>query len=413
MRSFTNLDGELIELSDEHLDVAIKLKEELQKASPSRRTSWAQHKRMMVAEGFEDGENSEAYRCCIKAEQKSRGTLPEVEKHAEFVSDNKLQSLKDEIGNIRENKMEAQQEFLKLNRLKRELSKDIVLLEGIERALTDKDLSSVAIKIPFFDSSKQEKRMVVCLSDIHYGSFVDIDGHYYDTTRARILMETYLSKVLALAEANNVSKVHIVGIGDYFEHDSMRIQNTYNAERTFTEQIVDFSEIIIEFLKTLSMHVDIEYSAIGGNHDRVAGNKNDSIFGEHMVTVSNRIVETFIKYSGNERIKYVNAKPYSYTLELFGRNFLFVHGDTTPIKKQSVLAEQSTLHGKNFDAIIAGHYHRHSVLEVGDDKYVAVFGGMKGSDEYSLYAIGASSSRSQGVIIVSANGDYEIKQVKL
>ena len=92
---------------------------------------------------------------------------------------------------------------------------------------------------------------------------------------------------------------------------------------------------------------------------------------------------------------------------------MFVHGDTTPIKKQSVLAEQSTLHGKNFDAIIAGHYHRHSVLEVGDDKYVAVFGSIKGSDEYSLYTIGTSSSRSQGVIIVENTGNFEIKQVKL
>ena len=90
MRSFTNLDGELIELSDEHLDVAIKLKEELQKASPSRRTSWAQHKKMMEAEGFYESENSELYRCAIKAEQKSRGTFPEAAKLAEFVSDNKL-----------------------------------------------------------------------------------------------------------------------------------------------------------------------------------------------------------------------------------------------------------------------------------------------------------------------------------
>lgn len=413
MRSFTNLDGELIELSDEHLDVAIKLKEELQKASPSRRTSWAQHKKMMEAEGFYESENSELYRCAIKAEQKSRGTLPEVAKHAEFVSDNKLQSLKDEIGNIRENKMEAQQEFLKLNRMKRELSKDIVLLEGIERALVDKDFTKQEARTILFNSDKRERQMIVCLNDVHYGSHIDIDGYYYDTNTAKILMNVYLSKVLALVESNNVSKVYVVGIGDFFEHDSMRIQNTYNAERTFTEQIVDFSEMIISFLKSISQYVDVEYSAFGGNHDRVSGNKNDSIFGEHMVTVSNRIVETFIKYSDYKNINYVEAKPYSHTLEVFGKNFLFVHGDTTPVKKQSVLAEQSTLHGKSFDAIIAGHYHRHSVLEVGHDKYVAIFGSIKGSDEYSLYTIGTSSSRSQGVIIVENTGNFEIKQVKL
>ena len=413
MRSFTNLQDELIELSDEHLNVAIELKQELKKASPSGRISWAQHKRMMEAEGFYESESSENYRCSIKAEQKSRGILPSIQKHVELISDNKLKSLKDEIGNIRENKIEAQQEFLKLNRLKRELSKDIVLLEGIERALAGKDFSKPEARTLLFNGDKRERQMVVCLNDVHYGSHIDIDGYYYDTNTVKILMNVYLSKVLALVEAHNVSKVYVVGCGDYFEHDSMRIQNTYNAERTFTEQIVDFSEMIISFLKSLSQYVDVEYSAFGGNHDRISANKNDSIFGEHMVTVSNRIVETFIKYSDYKNIKYVDAKPYSHTLDVFGKNFLFVHGDTTPIKKQSVLAEQSTLHGKSFDAIIAGHYHRHSVLEVGHDKYIAIFGSIKGSDEYSLYTIGTSSSRSQGVIIVENTGNYEIKQVKL
>lgn len=413
MPSYINKNNEKIDVSEEHVDASIKIKVELQKLSPSRRCSWGVHKRMMETDGFYDSENSEKYRTFVKSQQKSRGVLPSAKKHAEFVSDNKLQSLKDEIGNIRENKMEAQQEFLKLNRLKRELSKDIVLLEGIERALVDKDFTKQEARTILFNSDKRERQMVVCLNDVHYGSNIDIDGYYYDTNTAKILMNVYLSKVLALVESNNVSKVYVVGIGDFFEHDSMRIQNTYNAERTFTEQIVDFSEMIISFLKSISKYVDVEYSAFGGNHDRVSGNKNDSIFGEHMVTVSNRIVETFIKYSDYKNINYVEAKPYSHTLEVFGKNFLFVHGDTTPVKKQSVLAEQSTLHGKSFDAIIAGHYHRHSVLEVGHDKYVAIFGSIKGSDEYSLYTIGTSSSRSQGVIIVENTGNYEIKQVKL
>ena len=412
MRTYTNKSGETIEVSDAHLDIAIKIKEELQKASPSRRTSWTQHKRMMELEGFEDSENSESYRCMIKAEQSSRGSLPTAVKSAELLADNKIQSIKDEIGNIRLNKFEAQQEFNKLNRMKRELSKDVLLVEGVERALRDK-----VFVFPTYEQAREsessDKVLIVCLSDVHYGSYVDVDGFHYDTETTRTLMDIYHSKILSILQEHNIQKVNVVGLGDYFEHDSMRIQNTYNAEKTLTEQVVDFTEMVIQFLVNLSSHADVTYAAIGGNHDRIAGNKNDSIFGEHMVTVSNKIVETFVKYSQSERITYVEAKPYHHKLEVYGRNFLFVHGDTTSVKKSSVLAQQSVLHGVNFDAIIAGHYHTYSVSEVGNDKYVAIFGSMKGSDEYSLYTIGTSSRRSQGVIIVDSSGEFEIKQIKL
>ena len=412
MRSFTNLDGELIELSDEHLDIAIELKQELKKASPSGRISWAQHKRMMESEGFYESESSENYRCAIKAEQKSRGVLPSIQKHVELISDNKLQSLKDEIGNIRENKLEAQQEFLKLNRMKRNLSKDIVLIESLERALSEKDFGKTSEFKPKLRKSDGKSYMIACISDLHYGAKVEVDGQYYDTELARYYLLEYGYRIIEMAEHNNVEEVHVMNLGDLIEGDSMRASNTYSAEKTFAEQIADSSELIIEFLKLLSGHVKVRYSGIAGNHDRIHKAKDDTIFGSHAVHVSNKIIETYAKYSG-DGIVYEQANDYDHIISANNKSFLFVHGDMTAVGRKTILAEQSMVYGINFDALIAGHIHHFTMREVGDDKFVATFGSIKGSDEYSLKQLGTSSSRSQGVIIIEEDGDFEIKKVKL
>ncbi len=66
---------------------------------------------------------------------------------------------------------------------------------------------------------------------------------------------------------------------------------------------------------------------------------------------------------------------------------------------------------------IRRHYSRsHSSLtmrEVGEDRYIITFGSIKGSDEYSLKTLGVTSSRSQGLILVDEDGEFEIKKIKL
>ena len=51
--------------------------------------------------------------------------------------------------------------------------------------------------------------------------------------------------------------------------------------------------------------------------------------------------------------------------------------------------------------------------EVNDDKYIVTFGSIKGSDEYTLKTLNTSASRSQGIILIDSDGEFEIKKVKL
>lgn len=79
MRTFTNKEGKVVELSDKHLARAIEIKLELQALAPKGRCKWPKLVSMMYAEGFTEAESSEQYRIAIKAEQKKQGLLPSSE----------------------------------------------------------------------------------------------------------------------------------------------------------------------------------------------------------------------------------------------------------------------------------------------------------------------------------------------
>lgn len=410
---YSDKKGNVVEVSQEHIDTAIKIKIELQKSSPSQKCSWSQHKKMMEIEGFTDSDTNENYRQMIKKAQKKSGELPELKKYVEMVTENKLKSIREEIGEIRDSKIQAQQDYSKLNRLKKELSNDVALIERVEYALMNVDfsgLSNISYN-PVYNLNTDLKQMIVCLSDIHFGAIVDIEGREYNTKIATKLVMEYADKVLNIAKENNVKEVHVVNLGDLVEGLYMRTQNLYSTEKTFSEQVVDASELIINFLTKLSTGLDVSYSGISGNHDRIS-TRDDNIYSDSAVIMSNKIIETFIKYS-KINIKFIDTEPYHHIVTRKGKNFLFVHGDKVSVKKNSVLAEQSILYGIQFDAVIAGHVHHFNVSEVGEDKYTATFGSVKGSDEYTLKTLNTSASRSQGVILIDSDGEFEIKKVKL
>ena len=75
MAKFTNRKGDKVNVSESHIETAIRVKIELQNLSPSGRCNWSSHRKIMEQEGYYDSDTNENYRCLIKAEQKSKGIL--------------------------------------------------------------------------------------------------------------------------------------------------------------------------------------------------------------------------------------------------------------------------------------------------------------------------------------------------
>ena len=363
----------------------------------------------MEEEGYVDSEHSENYRQLIKFERQSRGSLPKVESYAEMVADSKLQSIKNAIGEIHSETLETREERRELNKLKRELNRDVLFTEAIERAI-----SNIDIKVEGFNPTRDKrgaKVMIAGFSDLHYGSDFEIEGYKYNTQIAKYLVDKYADKLIEIGLKEDVSDIQVVNLGDTIEGLYMRTTQAFGTSKVISEQVAESAELIISFLIKLSEYFNVSYTGIGGNHDRVNGDKDKNIWSDNMSNVINHTIKTFTNYANTE-VAYVESEPFHHVASAFDWNFLMVHGDLTPVKKQDVLSQQSSLYGCEFDALIYAHVHHFNVREALENRYVASFGSFKGTDEYSLKTIQSTTSRSQGIILCDEDG-FEIRKINL
>lgn len=401
--SYTNRKGERVVVSRKHLEDAVAIKEQLQKVSPSRRTSWTQHKRLMKKQGWENSDTNENYRNLVKNYQKKIGRLPKVKEYAEMVKDSQLKAIQEVVGELNSKKLEIQDENRKLRKIVRETNKDLVFVNAIKEAISKATFVKAENPVVLPDIHGNENNMIACLSDIHYGAYVDIPESYYDTATTSQLLDMYADKLIKVAEKERVGRIDIVNLGDIVEHAYMRNQNLYDSEETLSEQIVHVTELIIDFIQKLRDHVElITYRAIAGNHDRMQGDKNSNLNADHAVNISNQIIKMWIKYSHSD-VEFIDSEDYFTDMNVDGWQFAFVHGDRNNLMKKTTLAELGEQHDKHYDTVIGGHIHHQTLLEVGDNRYQASFGSVKGMDDYSL-KLGAKASRSQGYILITEHG---------
>lgn len=411
MRSYTNKDNALVEVSQEHLDKAVAIKRELQMASPSYRCNWRQLVSLMEVEGFFDSEISENYRCMIKNYQASIGELPTKEKYAELVTDSKLSSIKEAVGEMAYKKREVQIESNKLGKLKRDLTLYGVVAEQVYSALIN-ELNVTVPKWAYESKLEEKSRMVVCISDLHIGAVVvNVNGNSYNYEISKKRMKMYLDKIVDLAVENNVSTIDVVCLGDATEHVSMRkVNQAFEAEFNISEQMVKAFELIRDFLVNLTMYFNVTFRGISGNHDRMNGDKNDNIDGDSTMFVVNYMIKLFIEASGSTRLEYFEADNinYSAVLDVNGVKMKFVHGDSE--KGNRKLASHSAQDGEVYNILAMGHIHHYNVTEVGLNQFEAYFGSFKGQDNYAMkFKFGAGAS--QGVIIVQESGDFDIRRI--
>lgn len=412
MKSYTNKSGESIEVTKDHLDTAVKIKLELQKASPSRKCNWRMHKKMMEREGYLDSDSGENYRQMIKQYQKSLGELPKVEKYADMVADSKLESIKELVGEIAYEKRENQHVLKELNKVKRDVIDFTLIAEQVGQAFREYDWS----KLDFTSDNRVKikeinKHMIVCLSDLHIGAVVNSDINTYNYEVAKERMQKYLDRIINEIKNNDITKVFVMNLGDSIEHPYMH-NLSYSCEFTMSEQIVKATDLIIKFVKELSKHVPVVVSGIGGNHDRLDEDKNKSLNGDHAVKIINEGIKNFIENSEIEKVAFMEAKDYEHSIIVNGTHIKFVHGDLDSKDDKSLIAKHCSNDGLNYKLIVMGHYHHHFITEQGLGKAVVGFGSLKGADGYSE-KIRRLSDPSQGFIIVDENGEYEIRSVKL
>ncbi|MEB9467790.1 metallophosphoesterase [Bacillus cereus] len=407
MRSYTNSEGMLVNVTEEHLEKAVEIKLELQNMSPSRRISWRKHREMMEFEGFQNSDVSEQYRCLVKDYQRKVGKLPSAVKHADMVSTTKLESIRSLVGDIYQEKRENQGVLRELNKAKRDLADFYTIAADIREAMLD----NVVIEVPHYVHQNRlaegDNQGVLVVTDWHIGALVDnVHGNSYNYEIAKKRVEKLKEDALSYVKTFDINTLTVVFNGDAIEHLYMRPTNQpFETEFNMAQQINNFTRLFINLCVSLSEYCNVDIGMVAGNHDRTDGNKDKMVSNDNAITIIHEQVKTFIEMLGTKRLSIIDNSEYNYELtKCFNGSWIkFVHGDNERIADTNKISAHEFMDGREYKALVMGHFHRYSVAERNFGKFEIYTGSLMGRNDYARNFKGMSDA-SQSFILVRGDG---------
>ena len=425
MRSYTDKDGNVITVTEDHLATAITIKKALQSQSPRMICSWTNHKKMMLQEGYDDSGSNESYRQMIKKHQQSLGEFskqvngsPATDVDSTVVPASKLSSIQEAVGELAFQKREIQLEASRLGKIRREIIDGTLFINEVTAAVrevfSDRNFSKSLNHSfsPITDSDGT--RIVACITDWHIGALVDVEGNKYDFEIAKLRIREFTEKLISIATEKKVNRIDVVYMGDMVEGTFMRNSQAYHAEFSSSEQMALGGQLLIELLLKLSEKFVTVYSGFAGNHDRMnQSDKNGNIDGDSAMVIVNKIVKVFVDASKIANLHFVETHHYNARLlDVNGVNIKLVHGDLEKKADTGKIDHHSSRDGVIYDVIVYGHFHHYACIEVGINKFEIRVGSIKGSDDYSE-KLGLGSAPSQAVLIVDSNGEVNPVRIGL
>ncbi len=407
-RSYINRKRETITVSKEHLDDAVQLKVELQKLAPNLRCDWKQHKKLMEEEGWHDSDTSENYRVLIKDYQKSIGLLSPLSKHVDLVAESKLTSLSNLLGELYSEKRETQLALQEINKFKRDFHLSKVIADEIIEEYKKFKLPSPNYKVQTDEFIPYSgTKAIVVLTDLHVGLVInDVYGNYYNYEIAKKRMQAYLDKVISYCHQFNIANVSVIGLGDFVEHVNMRYKQSSDSEFNLAQQILKSSELVIGFLSELSEYVNVDYSGIAGNHDRLQGDKNIAFDDDNANVIINSNIETFIRLNKSNKLTYTHIKDGATEInkEVNGKKIKLVHGHLDNGNKVDKVKNYISMQNEFFDCLVYGHLHNYDVKDSDHGRITVGVGCLSGRNDYSK-SFGCATNASQLMLIVTSDGD--------
>lgn len=406
MRSYTNSDNISVTVNKGHLDKAVCIKKELQNSVFGRRCDWRQHKKLMEQEGIFDSDINENYRVMIREYQRSIGELQEKDKYADHVATGKLECIKKLTGDLYYSKQENRKELLKISKEKRDLTTVGITVEEVR----DIFLDDINWSFPHYlyepKKPSSKNKMLVTLSDLHIGVIVnDCKGNYYNYEIAKKRLDLYVKEILDYCKIYNINDVCVCGLGDYIEHLYMRDNQSQDCEFGLAMQIKNASKIIIAFLVSLSEYVNVTYQGIGGNHDRMNGDKKSNFDDDNANIIINENIKNFIEQTNIDRLVLINNNEFEkeIILNINNKKIKLIHGDDEG--KGAKIEKHISSDNEFYDLIIQGHLHHFKIYTENFGRTYMFVGCLMGRNNYSK-KMKCTTNASQGIVIFREDGQY-------
>jgi len=268
------------------------------------------------------------------------------------------------------------------------------LIETI--ANTVKSVSLHKYSIPKYKiKSKEKKNMTLELlfSDVHYGKYIDnIEGNFVDSKvirdRVKKIAESVIKEINREGKSFNVERLVLALIGDVIENADFHGQESekgceFSTSRQVQEAIHSmFYDLILPISLT---GIDILVPCVTGNHDRIGHNKTYQKPGEDNLTyIIYSTLDLLCKQSGLKNVKFEITKSLYMSIQVYGNNIVYEHGDELKNINRDTMANQMSRRQVQLGKIV--HFYRvghwHEPVQYGQGRMM-VNGSVPGQDDYA------------------------------
>lgn len=313
----------------------------------------------------------------------------------------------------------ADEEIEKLEQLKDEIYKERVKLQRINREKneflkcdSDRELFNELIKnsidnmkpieikpTVYHEKIGEETTGVLCIGDAHYGKEFILKGLFGEVINqySPKIFETRMWKLLSDLENDSfdmkIDKLKVFDVGDCIDGVLRTGTSLRKLTVGVTDSVLRYSEFMSNWLIECynRLHLPIEYSLTGGNHDmiRLLSSKKD-FDDENVGKLINEFISLRIennKLKNNIPDAPIDVKKYDDAIyhNVYGVNILSYHGDSKDMKTDIEFFEN--YYNIQIDMLIAGHLHRNSSETIGSgdmgDREIIRVPSICGTDDFA------------------------------
>ena len=342
--------------------------------------------------GFDYGEST--YRKKFQAFQK----LMQANEHKFLDDDNYLKELRLERQELAKEKQKLSDERTELNRQIREQARKESYLDMIKNVLCD-NTQPFKFNIDKFENVESDKDLIVHITDVHTGIFIDNFKNYFDEDVLKRRIEKYTSKIIEIQELHKAENCYIIAseLISGLIHNNLRLQNNLDL----MEQFKLVSLLIATMIKELvSYFNEIYVYTVEGNHSRIVAKKEDSLQGENMDILFPFYLEAKLQ---NYPSVHIEENTICQDIAIFnvrGNNVFASHGDKDA--PSSVVQNYTMMFGVKPNLVYLGHRHTNGMTTVYDTKVIES-GCVSGTDQYAL-SIRKCNRPEQTISVIDENG---------
>lgn len=293
-----------------------------------------------------------------------------------------------------ETRRELEKERQKLFATKLEYNRDLrhdtrfeLFYENIKNIIPVLEPPKMEVLHEAFMPDDRPKEYVLAFGDIHYGAKFVSENNKYSRGICKSRFDHMLHKVVGFVLDNNIQHITAINVADSIQ-GILRMSDLQLNDTDVVQCVVEISQIISEFLNSLSAYCYIDYYHIThSNHsqNRNLGSKASELAGEDMEKIIANYIADTLAMNDRVNVFFDLGKEYI-DFDIFDFHCCAEHGHKVA-NIANYIRDKSNVRRKMYSYAFLGHTHASQEIIAGEDKNsnieVLVVPSFIGSDPYS------------------------------